>query len=747
MKYLLPAMILTFLNSFSLNIKAEVVTDSLAIFRIDTLSELQITGYRDRILSPVPEKLDMVLISSKKTSLINLNEVDANLIQNTARQVFSRTPGVFVFESDGSGVQMGIAVRGLSPNRSWEFNVRQNGYDIAADPFGYPEAYYSPSLESVEQVQLIRGAASLQFGPQFGGLLNYKMKKGDSEKRIAIESMQTMGSYGLFNTYNSIGGQLSRWNYFVSFHHRRADGWRDNASYRSGQLYTRLAYQPSKKLEVALEVTALRNSLQQPGGLTDSLFKLDPSQSLRSRNWFSTPWNTINLSFDWKYSERLRLTWNTTLLSAERNSVGVVSAITIPDTINSATGSFSSRQVDRDYYSNLTSELRLNFDYSLFNRRHILAAGIRYFQGTIDRKQKGLGTTGSTMDFSLMSSNNDFPKLLEYGTVNTAVFAENIFHLNSNITITPGLRLESLQSTSEGRLGVTNDVVQEIVPENLSRTFLLAGIGAEWKYSDASKVYFNLVQSYRPVTYSELTPAATTDVIDPSLKDASGYNADIGNKGKLGDWFSYDISLFYLRYNNRVGSVSVQRDDLSVYQYKTNLGSSLHRGVEAYMEVYPFRINCPEGFLCGWSLWASASYTRANYDDYSFINTTGNEAAFVDLSGKRVEYAPVKIARYGITWAGKNLSATLQGSYTSSVFTDANNTVLATANGQSGELPAYSVYDFSAQYTLKTNYIFKVAISNLFNEHYSTRRSTGYPGPGLLPNEGRTVLLTAGVRF
>ena len=747
MKYLLPALILTFFYNFPSRLKAEVASDSLAIFRIDTLSELKITAYRDRILSPVPEKLDMVLISSKKTSLINLTEVDANLVQNTARQVFARTPGVFVFESDGSGVQMGIAVRGLSPNRSWEFNVRQNGYDIAADPFGYPEAYYSPSLESVDQVQLIRGAASLQFGPQFGGLLNYKMKKGDSKKRIAIESMQTVGSYGLFNTYNSIGGQLSRWNYFISFHHRQADGWRDNSSYRTGQLYARLAYQPSTKLEVALEATVLRNSLQQPGGLTDSLFKLDPSQSLRSRNWFSTPWNTINLSFDWKYSERLRLAWNTTVLSAERSSVGVVSSITTPDTIYSATGDFSSRQVDRDYYLNLTSELRVNYDYNLFDQPHVLAAGIRYFQGTIDRKQKGNGTTGSTMDFNLTSSPADFPKLLAYGTINKAVFAENAFHLNSKITITPGIRLESLRSTSEGQLGVINDVAQEIIPENLSRTFLLTGVGADWKYNEASKVYFNLVQSYRPVTYSELTPAATTDVIDPSLKDASGYNADIGNKGKLGEWFSYDVSLFYLMYNNRIGSVTIQRDDLSVYQYKTNLGSSRHRGVEAYIEAHPFRLNCPESFLCGWSFWASATYTKANYVDYAFINTTGNQATFVDLSGKQVEYAPAVIARYGLTITNQTLSATLQGSYTSSVFTDANNTVTATSNGQSGELPAYTVYDFSAQYALKTNYIFKVAVNNLFNVHYATRRSGGYPGPGLLPNEGRTVLLTVGVRF
>jgi outer membrane receptor protein involved in Fe transport len=39
--------------------------------------------------------------------------------------------------------------------------------------FGYPEAYYNPPMEAVETIELVRGGASLQFGPQFGGMLNY----------------------------------------------------------------------------------------------------------------------------------------------------------------------------------------------------------------------------------------------------------------------------------------------------------------------------------------------------------------------------------------------------------------------------------------------------------------------------------------------------------------------------------------------------------------------------------------------
>ncbi|MBC8081603.1 MAG: TonB-dependent receptor plug domain-containing protein, partial [Hymenobacter sp.] len=93
-------------------------------------------------------------------------------------------PGLIVWESDGSGQQINVATRGLSPNRSWEFNVRQNGYDVSADAFGYPEAYYNPPLEAVERIQLLRGGAGLQFGPQFGGLLNYELKRLARDKIV-----------------------------------------------------------------------------------------------------------------------------------------------------------------------------------------------------------------------------------------------------------------------------------------------------------------------------------------------------------------------------------------------------------------------------------------------------------------------------------------------------------------------------------------------------------------------------------
>jgi Fe(3+) dicitrate transport protein len=139
----------------------------------------------------------------------------ANLTTNNAREVFSRVQGVTVWENDGSGIQ--IKVRGLSPNRSWELNTRQNGYDISSDVFGYPEAYYNPPLE-VETIELVRGGASLQFGPHLK--VNYVLKRED-KKAFTFETQNTVGSYNLMSSYNAIGGKINKFSYYAYNHSKR----------------------------------------------------------------------------------------------------------------------------------------------------------------------------------------------------------------------------------------------------------------------------------------------------------------------------------------------------------------------------------------------------------------------------------------------------------------------------------------------------------------------------------------------
>ena len=96
------------------------------------LPELTIVGRGSKSdYQQMPEIVGTNIYAGKKNALIVLDNVKGNVVMNTMRQVLAKVPGIHVWESDPSGIQIGIAARGLSPNRSWEFNTRQNGYDIA----------------------------------------------------------------------------------------------------------------------------------------------------------------------------------------------------------------------------------------------------------------------------------------------------------------------------------------------------------------------------------------------------------------------------------------------------------------------------------------------------------------------------------------------------------------------------------------------------------------------------------------
>jgi Fe(3+) dicitrate transport protein len=134
----------------------------------------------------------------------------------------------------------------------------------------------------------------------------------------------------------------------------------------------------------------------------------------------------------------------------------------------------------------------------------------------------------------------------------------------------------------------------------------------------------------------------------------------------------------------------------------------------------------------------------ARYQNLQVINLVGNELVEKNYRNKKVEYAPDQIIRAGVTAVIGKLTTTLQVSHTSEVFTDANNTRQPTANAQNGLIPSYTITDLCFNYRMPKGISIRGGLNNLFDTHYFTRRSSGYPGPGLLPADGRTFFLTFG---
>jgi Fe(3+) dicitrate transport protein len=403
------------------------------------------------------------------------------------RQVMAKIPGIHIWESDPSGIQIGIAARGLSPNRSWEFNIRQNGYDIAADPFGYPEAYYNPQLQAVQRIEVVRGQGSLQYGPQFGGLVNYILRNGSEiNKKIEFETQQTVGSNALFNSFNAIGGKSGKFHYYSFFDHRNGNGWRDNSRYFTNAGYGTVTYYVTPKMSLTTEVMHSHIRSQQAGGLTDAMLYADATQSLRARNWFDIKWTTPAFILNYRLNEKARLNTKFFATIGDRNSVGFLQNITVKDSINASTGDYNSRALTADKYRNYGMETRFISDYSIGKMSNTLSAGIRLYTGTTYRLADGKGSTGTGYD---MTVTGKYPRDIDFKSKNAAVFVENIFRLSEKFLVVPGVRYEWLEGSASGRNGYTSGGAEILLQDvTRSRTFLLAGIGVEYHVTQGTEI-------------------------------------------------------------------------------------------------------------------------------------------------------------------------------------------------------------------------------------------------------------------
>jgi Fe(3+) dicitrate transport protein len=681
----------------------------------------------------LPEIVGTTIYAGKKNALIVLENVQGNIANNTMRQVLAKVPGIHVWESDPSGIQIGIAARGLSPNRSWEFNVRQNGYDIAADPFGYPEAYYNPQLQAVQRIEIVRGQGALQYGPQFGGMVNYILKDGNEiNKPIEFETQQTIGSNGLLNSYNALGGKRGKLHYYSFFDQRNGEGWRNNSQFYTKSGFGSITYNFTNKLSLRFELMYSHIRSQQAGGLTDVQIKQDAKQSFRNRNWFDITWMTPAIILEYDINENSR--WNTKIYGTigDRNSVGFLQSINIKDSINIVTNQFNNRIVNIDKYRNYGIESRIISDYAIGKFKNTIAGGVRLYRGNTDRLADGIGSTGTNYDITIKGT---YPKDVSFTSSNAAGFIENIFKFSDKLYLIPGIRYEWLEGSAAGRNGLTtNGIAINLQNITRSRNFILAGVGSEFHITKSTEFYANFSQAYRPIQFANLQAPPTTDVVDPDLKDARGYNFDIGYRGKVKNYIQFDISGFYLKYNNRVGTITTSNTN---YRLITNVGASISQGIESYIEFNPVRA-FSNSTTTDVILFSSYAYTNATYSgDHKDAST----------KGKKVENAPTDIFRGGISYGYKNFLLTAQLSFVGASFSDANNTVAASANGNTGRIPSYSITDLTGSYKFSKMLHLKAGINNIMDERYFTRRAGGYPGPGALPADGRSLFISIGAKL
>jgi Fe(3+) dicitrate transport protein len=716
----------------------------IVLEKINNLSEVVINKEREKIsaLNKLKDIEETAIYAGKKTEVISISKLTANKATNNPRQIYAQVVGLTINESSDGGLQLSIGGRGLNPNRTANFNTRQNGYDISADVLGYPESYYATPTEALEEIQIVRGAASLQYGTQFGGLVNFKLKS-PAKKPFEFITRNTIGSYNLYTNFTSVSGTQGKFSYYSFYNFKQGDGFRPNSEFNSKNYFANLNYQFTDKTSLHFDYTYFNYLAKQPGGLTDEMFEENPTQSNRARNWFAVNWNLFALRLKHKFTNDADFSLQLFGLDATRETVGFR-----PNRVEIADQPGTERDLIVGDFVNWGAEARYLKRYKIKNSTSAFLIGAKYYQSRNTGIQ-GPGSSGSDADFNLAT--DEFPFYANqsdyvFPNVNYSLFGENIIKISPKFSIIPGFRLEKISTKAQGSYRKINrdlagNVIldETIVEDNVKdRNFILLGVGLNFKPINGVEFYGNVSQNYRSVTFNDIRTVNSNQSISADITDEKGYTSDIGIRGQLGNKITFDSSIYGLYYNAKIGEYFTENGN-NVSLLRDNIGTAFTYGFETMLDWSISRTFFENNENFTWNLFTNTAFTDSKY--------LKSEAA--NIEGNKVEFVPLVNLKTGTGIGYKNFMSSIQLTYVSEQFTDATNSFVGSndiSNGITGQIPAYYVADFSASYKWK-QFKLEAGITNFTDNSYFTRRATGYPGPGIIPSENRTFYATLEFKF
>ncbi len=673
---------------------------------VTTMKEVVVTAQKDEEpgngVASLPDVQGTHIYSGKKTTKIELEEVPA-IINNNFRQALQKTPGLLL--SEESTPLFSVGYRGLEPHRAQFTQVMKDGIPIHADMFGYPEAYYVPPTQSIDHIDFLRGGASLMYGPQPGGALNFVTKDPYEYSSFVLTSENSVGSHDLFSDYTSLSGTQGPLGYYGYFHHRQSQGFRDfNSQYD--------LYYGGLKLVIEQDPTAnwiwsfdmYEEEHGEPGGLTRLDFDHNPERSTRLTDHFELNRYSGSLTFkkDMDTNTYLevkgygvyyeRLSW--------RQRGGGFG--TSPSGAAASTNDIESQE----FYTG-GADVRLRHDYSAFGSdEHTLTGGALYHHTTSPRVDRR-GLTADTLDGAVRK---DSDRELDYASV----FAESLFKFG-RLSVTPGVRLENIWQSIQENINL-DKTTTPLADESEHDFVALAGAGAAYEVVDHVDLYGNFSQSYRPMVFTQAVPNGTNQVVNENLKEGKSWQVDAGVRGDPVPYVSWDASYFFMRFDDQIGSAFV--NGLSSVQ---NVGDAEHKGVELAAELD----------LVGWVDAASGSEHSKHVGSLTvFYNAMFLDAEFVGgpNTRKTPQYAPDFIQKGGVEY---NWQDRVKIRFAGTIVDDhfANDT-----NTETFSVPSYKVWDLAAEVRVYKDIVSVFGgVNNVFDENYFAR----VRGDGIDPADGR----------
>lgn len=620
-------------------------------------------------------------------SLIDAAQIQESGAQNIG-QIINRVPGINYLDEDGRGLKPNIGLRGLDPLRNRNLLVLMDGkFPVGMTYYGDPAAYYMTPVQSVDRIEVIKGASPVLYGGySVGGVVNMITKKG----LYASETKLDM-SYGSFNSLNlqlSTSGNNGKTNYLISGLKRTGDGFRDRSDFDINDFTVNLGVKLDSTSEISIYLNGFSEDSETPGGLTQEKYNTDYTQSQNHNDHF------YSKRFSTAISYKKVLNRHHTLSTSVYGNY-FVRDWWIEDKLKVNTNDGYLRDIHA--IGNVTD---YNFTGDVLGKKNSFIAGIRVHSDRLD----DINVEGDTVDARTgITTGNKINKSFIYEG-----YIYDELSITKNLTIAPGIRYTNIEYSREDFVLKRSDA--------MTIDAFVYSFGVIQKIADHSRIYGTVSRGFQPPTLnSSLNPGNIDAGVD--LKAETSNNYEVGFRAEPYRWISLNASAYRMDFDNKV---------ISEGGVNKNAGGSYHRGIEAELEL---------GAWNGISAFANATWQRATF-------TTGTE------EGKDLPNAPRKMSSFGVRYKlpleNQSLIFNVFNTYVGKQYSDAKNTEEGSVDGKTGAVPSYSVVNATVNYNRKHWGVY-LNVNNVLDEKYFTLRWATWNG--IIPSPGRNFLVGMQVKF
>lgn len=700
--------------------------------RLYEMPHVNILANREGIFENVPGAVTYI----DREEIDQINPVSGN-------EVFRRSSGVHVVDEEGLGLRVNLGIRGLDPGRSRSVLMMEDGIPVSLAPYGEPEMYYTPAMDRMQGVEILKGSGQILYGPQtIGGVVNYITADPPQEESgsVAIRG----GEGGFFTGMANYGNTIGKAGFNVNYLHKQGDNI-GPTQFRVDDINAKVKLQLNNKSNLGLKIGIYdEESNSTYVGLTQPMFdageyweRIAPDDVLRVRRY------SLSATHNYFVSNNSKITTTlfgyTTTRNWQRQDFAYNSfddngnLNTPPSNFTGTVWGDESIAGGAIYMRNSTGNRNRSFDvggaeskitsnYKLGNQNHEFIGGVRFiyeraFEQRINGSKKD-APAGVLRDDEIRTG---------YGT---SAYLHNKFNLSNRFSVTAGVRAEWFEYERDIRRGQYDGQIRDTsLITTTGLTEIIPGAGFNFQLTPQSTVFGGVHRGFAPPRIKDaISGEGEAYELDAELS----WNYELGFRSQINRGVRLEITGFYMDFSNQI---------LPVAEFAGGFGAGLINGGKTRHSGIEGAVNFNFGKWFDWKRFnvlydANVTYVNARFADDRIIDE-------VEVKGNRTPYAPELLVSSAVTFEHKKgPGLRFTGTYISEQFTNPANTIEASNNGRNGLIPSYYIIDATARYKVeKINTLFTLSVKNLLDERYIvTRRPQGI-------RAGLPRMITAGVKY